>query len=91
MPTNTCFVVDDDPLALKTVCMMVYVLAVMYVWDTFCVVAFGVLSPKLYCHEVAFELLSVTNTVSGGCPLCGVTLNPAVGNIGGSIAAVWDT
>ena len=78
-PTATSSVVDEDPLGLPTVCMTVYNLALGYVWAGFFVVAFGVLSPKLYCHQVAPVLVSVTYILSGGCPLCGVILNPAWG------------
>ncbi len=57
-------------------------LELLYVCVAFFVVALVELSPKLYCHDVAFVLVSVTYTVKGGCPLAGVTLNPAIGKIG---------
>ena len=45
-PTTTCFDVEEEPLALVTVCVTVYVPGFGYVCAGFCVVAFGVLSPK---------------------------------------------
>ena len=58
--TVTCFVVDADPLTLLTVCVMLKMPDLVYLWVAFFVVTLVELSPKLYCHDVAFVLLSVT-------------------------------
>ncbi len=64
-------------------------LAFVYMWVAFCVVALVELSPKLYCHDVVFELLSVIVTVKGNSPLIGVTSNPAIGKIGTGVGVVF--
>ena len=57
-----------------------------YVWVGFFVVALAVLSPKLYCHDVAPVLVSVTVTSTGDVPVWGVMVNPALGLAGTGVA-----
>lgn len=84
--TVTFFVVVEEPYALPTVWVTVYTPGFGYVWEGFFTVALGVLSPKLYRHQVAPLLVSVTATLSGGFPLFGVMVNPAVGDFGVGVA-----